>query len=108
MPELKGPPWPPHVFYGFTEVYREWPGSEAINKMFAELRLLAEKYIPAEVTVGERSKRGGRATEYRTTFLAAIDWGLKLAPRDRPQSVADRGAELLKASKPNRVSGSLA
>ena len=37
---------------------------------------------------------------YRSSFLEAIDWGLAMAPKDRPQSVAHWGSQLLDTRPP--------
>lgn len=49
-------------------------------------RMLSESYVPA---------RQAAKGEFRNEFLDAIDWGLKLSPGDRPQSVADWRTALL-------------
>ncbi|MBI1203223.1 MAG: protein kinase [Rhodopseudomonas sp.] len=49
-------------------------------------RLIADEIVPAaEVAQGR----------YRKTFLDAIDWGLRLIPKNRPQSIAEWRAALL-------------
>ena len=42
--------------------------------------------------------------EYRTTFLDAIDWGLRVAPKDRPQSITDWRSALFAEGAPVQVS----
>ncbi|MGP0057881.1 MAG: protein kinase domain-containing protein [Beijerinckiaceae bacterium] len=49
-------------------------------------RMLADEYVP----VGEAAKES-----YRESFLAAIDWGLKLVPADRPQTIGEWRIALL-------------
>jgi len=52
----------------------------------ATMRSLADELGPAIVTA-----KG----DYRSTFLSAIDWALKLRPSERPQSVAEWRRQLL-------------
>src|SRR5215831_16711118 len=52
----------------------------------ATMRSLADELGPAIVTA-----KG----DYRSTFLSAIDWALKLQPSERPQSVAEWRRQLL-------------
>lgn len=54
-------------------------------------RLLTDSYVPA---------RQAAKGEFRLGFLEAIDWGLKLSPQDRPQSVADWRSSLLGGATP--------
>jgi len=46
----------------------------------ATQRMLEDHYVPA--------KQAAKA-EYRPAFLDAIDWGLKTAPKDRPQAIIE-------------------
>lgn len=68
-------------------------------------RMLADNYVPAsQATKGD----------YRLAFLDAIDWGLKLSPKERPQSVTEwrtalfsqaTGAQISPAVTPNNEAG---
>ena len=69
-------------------------------------RMLTDNYVSA---------RQAAKGDYRLTFLDAIDWGLKLSPKERPQSVAEWrtalfsqsvDAPIAPATKPNRADGS--
>src|SRR5581483_6952786 len=70
--------------YAFAAtLYRAISGSRPIE---ATSRQLQDELKPA-VEVGK-----GR---YRESFLAAIDWGLELPPRERPQSISEWRKDLL-------------
>ena len=49
-------------------------------------RTVEDAYVPA---------RDAALGEYRSGFLSAVDWGLSMAPKDRPQYVAKWRGELL-------------
>jgi serine/threonine protein kinase len=58
-------------------------------------RLLEDGYVPAK-----QATKG----QYRETFLAAIDWGLRFSPEQRPQSLEEwRGALLEDAAVPDSI-----
>ncbi|MEZ5853932.1 MAG: serine/threonine-protein kinase [Hyphomicrobiaceae bacterium] len=52
-------------------------------------RMLEDEYVPA---------RDAAQSSYRTTFLDAIDWALKVYPKDRPQNVSDWWAALFEGT----------
>lgn len=83
-------PWSDIYSFAAT-LYRAVTGEQPDE---ATERLISENVVSARV----KSKGG-----YRTSFLDAIDWGMRVAPGDRPQSIAEWRRALFLEGEPVQV-----